>query len=409
MRRSRIASALHVLIERPEGSIHALDGLRGVAVTLVLLFHCALFPGGLTPRWFAPVAGGPLPSAVFRNGWAGVDIFFVLSGFLLGRILIRNLHERGRLGYPAFFIRRFFRIIPAYYFVLTLSLLVFSRIAWGGFPLLLVGEEWAVAAERSWTNYLFLNNYLYPGATANLMSWCWSLCIEEHFYILLPPLLWLAFRLPAGGRRVAALLAYATVPTALRLLYFSTHPDAVPSHSAYFYSHLRFDEMFVGVLAAYLVVVHPTMLRRTMGRLGPAGPALGGLCIAIVLLFGGIQQPGAFTMVWQYNLMSLGTVMFLLWGVLFDPRRLANRVLGHPLWIPVARVSYGAYLLHPFVIFAILGLYGEIVGYRPMSTGVFLGFLMSVLMLTNLAAAVMFVLLEAPLLRIGRTLSKRMG
>src|SRR5262249_56225241 len=157
--------------------------------------HCAL--------WRPPALGdsfGQLPPAVphfVLSLWFGLDVFFVLSGFLIGRILFRQL-QRGGLSFRAFYVRRFFRVFPVYYLVLTVSVFGFSRIQeWG---VLYGGVPWQESLARSWANYLYVSNYVYGMQYPNPLSWGWSLCVEEHFYLATPLMLPLLFRLATGNR-----------------------------------------------------------------------------------------------------------------------------------------------------------------------------------------------------------------
>jgi peptidoglycan/LPS O-acetylase OafA/YrhL len=134
--------------------------------------------------------------------WIGVDVFFVLSGFLIGRILLRQVRN-GRVDYRGFYVRRVARIVPAYYLVLTVAAIVLSRLPTFAPLYATLSSRDLVAGGLK--DALFLNNYLRSGP--DVMGWAWSLCVEEHFYLVLPVFLSMLFRIsPRSRLAVVALL-----------------------------------------------------------------------------------------------------------------------------------------------------------------------------------------------------------
>ena len=109
------------LFAPPRDQFAALNGLRGFGAWLVVLMHVAVFTGVL-PLLTKSKADLDVFRHAINGFWVGLDLFFVLAGFLIGRILIGNLVKRGELGFRSYFIRRWFRIFPPYYLVLTLAL-----------------------------------------------------------------------------------------------------------------------------------------------------------------------------------------------------------------------------------------------------------------------------------------------
>ena len=140
---------------------HGLDTLRALAIALVMLYHFMI--QGLLPSALEPVA---------RVGWIGVDLFFVLSGFLIGSQLMRPLLKGERLSLREFYRRRAYRILPAF---LTVMLLYATVPVW----------REAQGPVAPWQYVTFLWNLLligYPEHRA--FSHIWSLCVEEHFYLV---------------------------------------------------------------------------------------------------------------------------------------------------------------------------------------------------------------------------------
>src|SRR5438045_2628845 len=135
-----------------------LDFLRALAIIVVVIYHAALF-------------GFPLPGSVHRFGWIGVDLFFVLSGYLIGGQLLAPLARNQRINLRRFFARRTLRILPAYLVVLGIYLLLPS---WREYP----------EMSPLWKFLISIQNIGLHGGTA--FSHAWSLAVEDQFYLTLP-------------------------------------------------------------------------------------------------------------------------------------------------------------------------------------------------------------------------------
>lgn len=328
---------------QPDGRFRPLDGVRATAALLIIGFHSVAFnelgvPGG---------PGGHSLSLAHRflaQCWIGVDLFFVLSGFLIGRILFLQLQD-GRIGFRAFYVRRAFRIFPPYYVMLTLSLFVVAPMS--RFAGLYGGASWDTLLRRIPANYLYLNNYLFGLTLDNAMAWSWSLCVEEHFYLLCPALLVLLFRWRKSAARVAVLATLVLVPLSLRALAFARDPQMIPM-VLYLESHTHADGLLVGVLIAYLHVFQRGTISAWSARMGPLAwlGALG--CFAAVFAAGGTLSRGFFPVVVQFFALAVGGGLVLL-NVIYGGGLLA-RLLSYGWWQPLARYSYGMYLVHPFAI-----------------------------------------------------------
>jgi len=140
--------------------LHGLDHLRAIAILLVMVFH---FGKGV-PSWLGPIQ---------EIGWTGVDLFFVLSGYLIGFQLLKEYKDTHRISFKRFYLKRFFRIIPAYLAVLILYYSLPNLREGSGLPPL-------------WRFLTFTQNFGLDAQTQNSFSHAWSLCIEEQFYLILP-------------------------------------------------------------------------------------------------------------------------------------------------------------------------------------------------------------------------------
>ena len=206
-----------------------LDVLRGVAILLVFGRHLTV------PTPDGPV--GMLAAMWHRIGWLGVDLFFVLSGFLIGGLLIAELQQRGRINVGRFLIRRGLKLYPGYFvFIGYLMLMPVAKAlargesGWSSFSSMLT---------QLWPNFIFLQNYL--GSPA---GHTWSLAVEEHFYLLLP--FGLATLAATGRMRLLVPLCLATAPVflAFRILSVSFNEPFSETMSA---THLRLDGLLFGV------------------------------------------------------------------------------------------------------------------------------------------------------------------
>lgn len=270
------------------GRLSRVDALRAIAVLLVMVHH--LRP----PPEYAHPAAIQLIELVRRPSWFGVDLFFVLSGFLVSGLLLREYQQFGDLKVGRFLVRRGFKIYPSFYaFLLT-------TFFFGAYP------QRVPQLEDFIRHALFVQNYAdwQPGVWVHT----WSLAFEEHFYFLLAA--FMAWKLrPAGGMPtlrqavtgfvVAALLVIlARVITTYGVL---TDPDQGRLQLHFFATHLRIDSLLFGVLLSYLYHVRPDAwerLTRVRWRLIVAIPLL--LAPAFVL-----PGPDPFTMTIGYTMYYL--------------------------------------------------------------------------------------------------------
>ncbi len=214
--------------------LHGLDSLRALAFLIVMLYHLNI--QGLLPASFGSIA---------RIGWIGVDLFFVLSGFLIGSQLLKPYLIGVRPSLWEFYRRRAFRILPAFLAVLLLYLFV---------PL------WreAPGPYASWQYATFTWNLLllgYPEHRA--FSHVWSLCVEEHFYLVFPLLLLLLMRKPAVWKTASVLLFIVVGGIALRGWLFHSFVEQADDERGpmlmkfiYYPTYSRLDGLLVGVSAA---------------------------------------------------------------------------------------------------------------------------------------------------------------
>ncbi len=386
----------------PRQNFAALDGIRAIAVLLILCFHAALYAG---------LFGRPLredsPLRILQwftlRCWIGIDVFFVLSGFLIGRILLAEL-SRGTISFKAFYVRRTLRIFPAYYLALTASVLVFTHV--DAFKAMYLNLPSAVIIRGSWANYLYVSNYVF-GRQPNAFPWGWSLCVEEHFYLFLPLTLALLFSL-IDTRRVGMMLGLLiAAPVLARTVTFARHPELTVLDGVYYYSHTHCDGLFVGVAIAYLHVHYRSRLSQIVWALRRSFAPLVVACLLSVFLWGGLERTGLFPMVLQFLVLAVATGLLVVNGLLLDNR--LSRTLAGRLWYPVARTSYGIYLVHPFAFAGLASVWPGGQDALQSSVAAFTAFTLLGGLIAVATAIVLFLVVEHPLLRLGTELSRRYG
>lgn len=333
-----------------DGRFLPLDGVRAAAALLVVGFHCVAVARLCAPPTFLTARLGPV-HRLLEQCWLGVDLFFVLSGFLIGRILLTQLAQGG-ISFRAFYIRRAFRIFPPYYLVLTCTLILFAPLA--SFAPLFGHTPWGTLVQRSPLNFLYLNNYVLGPTFDNAMPWSWSLCVEEHFYLLCPAFLAVLFMRCTPRKRLVGLAVLAVAPCLLRLAAFVRDAHMIPL-GLYLRSHTHADGLLIGVLVAYLHIFRRDALLGFSRRFGWVGWLGAFICFAAVVVAGGTLARGFFPVVMQFLVLAVGGGLLIV-NVTHRADAVAG-VLARRVWQPIARYSYGMYLVNPFVIAGLLAIW----------------------------------------------------
>jgi peptidoglycan/LPS O-acetylase OafA/YrhL len=272
------------------------DFLRGIAVLVVMLFHAS-----------HDVQSFPMARYV-EFGWTGVDLFFVLSGFLITGILVDTREEKGY--FVNFYARRILRIWPLYFALLGVMFVAVPLVAplWGAAAM--------ASAKPAWTFVLFIQNLAIPHAITGPLSATWSLAIEEQFYFAWPLLIWL---LP---RKSIQWLAVAIVICSPLLRLGLTLSDV---HVAmYFNTWTRLDGLAAGsFLAIWLRDTQPATVKRW---------ALAALPVALGVAIFVAQNWIRFSAI----AIAAGAIVSLSFFV----------TIRNPFLLYTGRISYGLYLLH---------------------------------------------------------------
>jgi peptidoglycan/LPS O-acetylase OafA/YrhL len=349
-----------------------LDLLRALAIIVVVIYHAALF-------------GFELPGRVDRFGWIGVDLFFVLSGYLIGGQLLATLARGQRINLGRFFTRRALRIMPAYFAVLAIYLLLPS---W---------REYSEMSQPLWKFLLSVQNIALHGGTA--FSHAWSLAVEDQFYLALPFLLLFLFGRPRAAILVPCLIVIGGI--GLRAFLAAQNPSvdgggvSFRGFQAWIYypTWTRLDPLVFGVALAAIEKFRPTWWKRLMNCAPWLWlPALG--LIAYALYLGETENLTLSACVWQFPLIAVGMAALLVCAV--SPRLLFRRV-AIPGAAFIASIAYSAYLIQKLVIHAVEQ-FCTSHNIELASAPALLGAQICV----YLAAAIIFLLIERPFLQLRR-------
>jgi peptidoglycan/LPS O-acetylase OafA/YrhL len=308
-----------------------LDGLRFLAFFLVLVHH--FYPPA---DYFSVLPAAADVIGVFHTyGWAGVDVFFVLSSFLICHLLLLERDRSGSISVRRFFIRRALRIWPLYFPYLVLSMVIAPLILTHG----TMPEQYHITLSEHLFPFLtFLGNFSYAyfhQSLANVyFSHLWTVCLEEQFYFLIPilltcwPIRWNASFLWCG-------LVVLIFTMACRAYVIGNH---IPYPMVWTNSLCRIDPFVIGAGCALLLRAKPAWMKRNVGAPLFAASAGG---FALITLFPDVGQ--SMQTVWQLLVVSVsagclvlsamtpgGVGRFFAWG-----------------WLPfLGKISFGLYVYH---------------------------------------------------------------
>jgi peptidoglycan/LPS O-acetylase OafA/YrhL len=306
-----------------------LDGLRAVAVYLVVLFHAG--------------------SGSFPGGYVGVDVFFVLSGFLVTQLLLRDIARNNSIRFGRFYARRFRRLLPAAFVALTVTAIVYTAIASPAEVRAAVGSF--KAAFLYSTNWYFIHSstgYFGADITTNPVLHFWSLAVEEQFYLLWPLALGGAFaltrRMDAARqmRTIRIAVAVGAVASAMWALWLRNSDP----NRAYYGTDTRAYELLAG---AFLALVPGLLVRaKTYRRAMQAATTVSIAALLVVasswVTFDAIVRGIVVTIITCVLIVSLEAA----------DGGLAQRALSTRAAVYLGKISYGTYLWHWLVILVVI-------------------------------------------------------
>jgi peptidoglycan/LPS O-acetylase OafA/YrhL len=345
--------------------IRGLDAFRAIAVLLVLLGHGIEADPAWSP-WLGPLAS------------LGVKLFFVLSGLLITRLLLDEIDRSERIDLMRFYRRRFGRLMPAFYLYLVVAIGI----------LLVRGKPvpWDAVASAA----LYVVNYFqaFNGAPNHIVSHCWSLAVEEQFYVIWPLLLAWVMRRRWQPERVLVIAIVTIWLWRLSLVLFTDTSEA------YLYRALdtRADELLMGCLLAVL-----TRQPAWQARLASCLRAPGLVPALIVMLyvsttFTGDDRLLRFGIAFMFDTVFIGVLVLAVSALATHGEGWIARLLNHATLVRVGQVSYFMYLFHGLIMHTSVRLIERF-------TGSFALGLLGAIALVYFAARVSFVSFESPMRR----------
>lgn len=312
-----------------------LHGIRVLAIISVVQFHItSIFALEQSIRLDRDWVMSSL--AVFF----GMDLFFILSGFLIGSILIYGLKYQDQQKHPIrrFYLRRIFRTFPSYYVVLTILAVSYTLTAFQKKHLV-------------W-EYLYGTNFFSTARFDTLMFWGWSLSLEEQFYLVVPLLFFLLRFLKSDARQIALLVAIWASALVVRLAIYFMHQgewiDIFLYGALYFKTYTRYDTLITGIL---LAVVHDRF-REPIGKwlMEPFHRAL--VALPSLLCLWMLVRPWSFAGLHMnfFHVFAWGTITTLMWTgfllLLLHGHGPVHAFLSAPIFRRIATLGYGVYLVH---------------------------------------------------------------
>jgi peptidoglycan/LPS O-acetylase OafA/YrhL len=330
----------------------------------------------------------------------GMDMFFVLSGFLIGSILLRSIDSSGSQHVRRFYLRRVFRTFPSYYVVLAFLTVTTALTA---------HQRHNLPFE-----YTYLTNYLSNHRQDVVMPWGWSLALEEQFYLAVPFLFFMLQRIEGDIGRLGVLVALWSSTFFTRLALY-LHPFGLGSGGEfvdmYIRTHTRCDTLVAGIILAYVHYRWSAPISRWLesprARAALALPSLG--CLWILMhprMFG----EKAVYLVQVFSWGTLTSIMYFGWVllVLHGGNGWVRRALSAPIFRRIATLGYGVYLVHIPLCYALITPRArELVEVWGWSMAAVWPLSVIALMLASLAVSyVLHVLVEKPSLRLRDRLAR---
>jgi peptidoglycan/LPS O-acetylase OafA/YrhL len=364
-----------------------LHGMRVIAILSIIIVHVtSIFNADST------LAVDEAFSAMVLHAFFGMDLFFILSGFLIGSILLRSLADHGTQNIRRFYLRRVFRTFPSYYVVLTALAL--------SLPLTLMQRK------HLWVEYVYGTNMVSLRPDSIVMGWGWSLALEEQFYLAVPLLFFVLHRLNSNQTRLGLLtLLWSSALVVRAIVYFRgvRWTEQELAGVLYFRTHARFDTLIAGIIVAFL---HANYKTQVTGWLSYAkNRAI--LAVTALLCLRLLMEPGFFgqEQIPLFRVFAWGTVTSVMYGsvlvLLLHRESLFSTFLGRPIFRQTATLGYGVYLVHiPLCKYVMVPLAhgGKRLGMSNLAlwpSSVLVLFLMSLAV-----GYVMHILIEKPSLRI---------
>ena len=404
-----VKDGLSDLFNRPSFHQPVIDGVRAIAVIWVLIFHLWFFQngeflGGYQSETYDLVFDNFAFSWLVKGG-LGVDMFFVISGFLIGSILFKEIKKSDTLNFRRFYARRFLRLMPVYVVAMILGIFF------------LKGENLGYV----WANLLYVNNFI--SIENQYMGWCWSLAIEEQFYLIAPIFLlmmrksehffmWCTGLIFIGwGLRIFA-LEYHDLDVFWDINALGTDNWIGRFDHTYDNFHTRYGGLLIGVMAAWLHIFRDEELKNFFNNNSSA------IYISLVALLLFIissmldmryilNTPYAVQLFWfatERDIFATSMAVLII-TTLYSKDMIARglgRILSAKFLYPIAQLSYSAYLMHEMIMLWLFPISTEYMIVELEMSGNLAFALNGIisLSLTFVFAAILYVFVERPCMRL---------
>lgn len=379
------------------GAITSINGVRVLSMWWVILGHVFIWQliGGNVSNLTVAI-----PNLLTRfsfqaiaNAFFSVDSFFFLSGLLVSYLSFRQMDRaKGRLPLFKFYFHRFWRLTPTYMFVLLFYAKMTGFLGEG--PLWYQEQRNPACDKYWWTNLLYINNFWPKGLQSECMNWSWYLANDMQFYIISPIILLAAGRFGKRGFLItfASLLLGHFITTAVILGHYNLDPllmgggenpnvnqgDINFSDLVYIKPYCRIGPYLVGMGLGYLLHLQKGSTRKPHWIV-----MLVGWCVAIFFALSVVygpyrafkKNPVPFT---KFENVLYGTFSRFAWGLALawvtyachlGFGGLVDKILSASFWIPLSRLTYTAYLVHPIVLFVFFGSFETVLAYSDIHLG----------------------------------------
>ena len=290
-----------------------LDFVRGIAIIAVMGFH---FHAVHTDNVLLQIIEYPLKNF----GREGVNLFFTLSGFLVGGLLLRQYAETGHVDARRFIVRRMFRIWPAYYVLIVFHVL---------------------AGRHPWNTFLFQNMTHLQNYLGTSITQTWSLAVEEHFYLVLPALLLLFSRLRLGAWTIIGVLSTICAVTLTARCFAVAGGDL---QGAFAYTQYRIDSLLIGVILSAIYWMKPGIYHQIAKRKWLLIGSVALLCAWLVLATSNIALDESI----GYTIQALGFAALIVLVLEYSGSLRTTWIYRGVAWVGL--YSYGIYLWHSLAL-----------------------------------------------------------
>ncbi len=386
--------------------IMVFDAWRVFAMVWIVCQHCVVYTG-LLPHFYAvdyTLESGNL--RFFYHAHFGIDVFFVLSGYLIGGILIREKLRYGQINIRRFYARRALRMLPVYYACIAI---IVTAITIGVLPSARLGTNF-------WPNVFQFNNLL--PRSQQFLSYTWSLAIEEQFYILFPVLIYFMSSTLKRFGLICIALVFCMIGAHFLLAYygeFNAYWSIFPSENIddwrryfdliYDKPYFRFSSLLIGALASY---AHQhkwdeCLFASKMKSILSASAATFLITFVLYKINYHYNQPdkSALFEAFYRELFCVGIAYFLL---LTQRRHQFNRILSANIFHSLSHLSYGVYLVHVPIILVLshpsfLSIFFDYNNFYPSAIS-FIPYIAFIVAVSAIAALILYVLVEKPFMNL---------